>query len=190
MKRRAVLLAAVVAVLAACGEQAFKATDITGAEFGRDFALADPSGQVRTLADFKGKAVLIFFGFTQCPDVCPTTLAKMREVKQALGKDGDRVQVLFITVDPERDTPELLKAYTAAFDPAFLGLRPTPEQLPALAKSFKIFYQKAPGKAPGSYSMDHSAMSYVYDPQGRLRLAVAHNADVKTIVEDLKKLLG
>ena len=190
MKRRAVLLAAVVAVLAACGEQTFKATDITGAEFGRDFALADPSGQVRTLADFKGKAVLIFFGFTQCPDVCPTTLAKMREVKQALGKDGDRVQVLFITVDPERDTPELLKAYTAAFDPAFLGLRPTPEQLPALAKSFKIFYQKAPGKAPGSYSMDHSAMSYVYDPQGRLRLAVAHNADVKTIVEDLKKLLG
>jgi len=189
MSRRAFLLAAAL-LLAACGEQAFKATDITGAEFGRDFALADPSGQVRSLADFKGKAVLVFFGFTQCPDVCPTTLAKLREVKQALGKDGDRVQVIFITVDPERDTPELLKAYTAAFDPAFLGLRPTLEQLPVLAKSFKIFYQKVPGKAPGTYSMDHSAMSYVYDPQGRLRLAVAHNADVATIVADLKKLLG
>ena len=189
MQRRAFLLATA-ALLTACGEQSFKSTDITGAEFGKDFALADPSGQVRTLADFKGRAVLVFFGFTQCPDVCPTTLQKMREVKQALGTDGERLQVLFVTVDPERDTPELLKAYTAAFDPAFVGLRPTPEQLPTMAKSFKIFYQKVPGKTPGSYTMDHSALTYAYDPQGRLRLAVAHNADVATIVADLKKLLG
>jgi protein SCO1/2 len=188
--RRTFIALTAAALLAACGEQGFKSTDVTGADFAKDFELTDQNGQVRRLGDFKGKAVLVFFGFTQCPDICPTTLARMLEVKKALGPQGDKLQVIFVTVDPERDTPELLKNYMAAFDPAFLGLRPTPEQLPAVAKSFKVFYQKVPGKTPGTYTMDHSAVTYVYDPQGRLRLAVMHNQDAASIAEDLKKLLG
>ena len=192
MLRRACLALALLAALGACGSGSpgFSSTDITGAEFGRDFALADQNGQLRRLADFRGKVVLVFFGFTQCPDVCPTTLQKMVAVKRALGNQGERVQVLFVTVDPERDTPELLRNYLAAFDPGFLGLRPTPQELPEVAKSFKVFYQKVAGKTPGSYTMDHSAITYAYDPEGRLRLAIRHDQDVGEIVKDLRQLLG
>jgi len=178
--------------LTACGEtkQNFSAVDITGADYAKNFSLEDTDGKVRTLADFKGKVVVLFFGYAQCPDVCPTTMTEMAQVKQQLGKDGDKLQVLFVTVDPARDTPEVLKAYMGAFDPAFLALIPTPDQLAATAKDFKVYYKKVEGKTPTSYSMDHSAASYVYDPQGRLRLYARYGAGVPAMVSDLKALLG
>ena len=145
----------------------FKSVDITGADYAKNFSLTDHNGQLRTLQDFKGKVVVLFFGFTQCPDVCPTSMAELAEVKRQLGADGDKLQGLFISVDPERDTPEVLKAYMTNFDPSFLALRPTPEQLAAVAKDFKVYYKKVEGKTPTSYTMDHSAASYLYDPQGR-----------------------
>ncbi len=168
----------------------FNAVDLTGADYARDFALKDADGRQRTMADFRGKAVVMFFGFAQCPDVCPTTLAEMAQVKQALGKDGDRLQVLFVTVDPERDTPEVMKAYMGAFDPAFVALIPTPDQLVAMARDYKVYYKKVDGKTPTSYSMDHSAASYIYDPQGRLRLYARYGAGVAPMVSDIKTLLG
>ncbi|HSW19196.1 MAG TPA: SCO family protein [Ramlibacter sp.] len=180
------------AALTACGQDSkpqFKAVDITGADYAKDFQLADHMGQVRSLKDFKGKVVVVFFGFTQCPDVCPTSMAELAEVKRSLGADADKLQGLFITVDPERDTPELLKAYMANFDPSFLALRPTPEQLAAVAKDFKIYYKKVEGKTPGSYSMDHSAASYVYDPQGRLRLYTRYGTGAQALADDVKILL-
>ena len=149
---------------------AFQNTDVTGLDYAKGFALTDHTGKPRTLADFKGKVVVMFFGFAQCPDVCPTTMAEMTQVKQQLGKDADKLAVLFVTVDPARDTPEVMKAYMAAFDPAFVALIPTEEQLAALAKDFKVYYKKVEGKTPTSYSMEHSAASYIYDTQGRLRL--------------------
>jgi protein SCO1 len=167
----------------------FRNTDITGAEFAREFALTDHNGQARTLADFKGKAVVVFFGFTQCPDVCPTTLAEMTEAVKQLGADGNKLQVLFITIDPERDTPELLKKYVPAFHPSFLGLTGSAEAIAKVAKEFKVFYQKSPGKTPGSYTMDHTANSYVFDPQGRVRLVVKHGLGAEPLVQDLKQLL-
>lgn len=167
----------------------FKAVDITGADYARDFALTDQNGQQRSLKDFQGKAVVVFFGFTQCPDVCPTTLSELAEAKKLLGADGAKVQGVFITVDPERDTQEVLKAYMANFDPSFVALRGTPEQLASVAKDFKVYYKKAEGKTPGSYSMDHSAASYVYDPQGRLRLYVRYGAGPQALAGDLKLLL-
>ena len=199
MKRRhLLLLAGASAVLAACdragapgaGSAKFHSIDITGAEYARDFKLTDQHGQQRTLADFKGKLVAVFFGFTQCPDVCPTALAELAQVKQALGPDGDKLQGVFITVDPERDTPELLKAYMANFDPGFVALRGTPEQTAAVAKEFKVFYAKVPGKTPGSYTMDHTAGVYVFDTQGRIRLFTRHGAGAQALVDDMKQLLG
>lgn len=176
--------------LGACADKpSFRNTDITGAEFAREFALTDHNGQARTLADFKGKAVVVFFGFTQCPDVCPTTLAEMTEALKLLGEDGKRMQVLFITIDPERDTPELLKKYVPAFHPSFLGLTGSAEAIAKVAKEFKVFYQKSPGKTPGSYTMDHTANSYVFDPQGRVRLVVKHGLGAEPLVQDLKQLL-
>jgi protein SCO1/2 len=177
--------------LAGCSEAkpSFQAVDITGAEYARDFALADADGKVRTLADFKGKAVVLFFGYAQCPDVCPTTMSEMAQVKQQLGADGERLQVLFVTVDPARDTPEVMKAYMGAFDPSFIALIPTPEQLAALAKDFKVYFKKVDGKTPTSYSMDHSAASFVYDPQGRLRLYARYGAGAAPMVADLRTLL-
>jgi protein SCO1/2 len=163
---------------------AFKNTDVS------DFALTDHTGKQRTLADFKGKAVLVFFGFMNCPDVCPTTMAEMAGVMKALGPDADRVQVLFITVDPERDTPELLAKYVPAFDPRFLGLTGDKAAIEKVAKEFRVFYQKSPGKEPGSYTMDHTAGSYVFDPQGRVRLFVRHGQGGEPIVHDLKILLS
>jgi protein SCO1 len=176
--------------LSACADKpSFRNTDITGAEFAREFSLTDHNGQARTLADFKGKAVVVFFGFTQCPDVCPTTLAEMTEAVKQLGADGNKLQVLFITIDPERDTPELLKKYVPAFHPSFLGLTGNAEAIAKVAKEFKVFYQKSPGKTPGSYTMDHTANSYVFDPQGRVRLVVKHGLGAEPLVQDLKQLL-
>ena len=193
--RRVWLFGAVVA-LAGCDKLAlpkstasFQATDITGADFGRSLALPDLTGRMRTLDDFKGKVTVLFFGYTQCPDVCPTTMAELAEVKKSLGADGDQVQGVFITVDPERDTPEVLKNYVASFDPGFIALRGTPEQTAAAAKEFKVFYAKVPGKSPDSYTMDHTAASYVIDPAGRVRLFVRYGGSPTALADDLKALL-
>ncbi|HSV59698.1 MAG TPA: SCO family protein [Variovorax sp.] len=186
------LAAASAASLAGClqSRQSFNAVDVTGADYAKDFSLKDANGATRTMADFKGKVVVLFFGFAQCPDVCPTTMTEMAQVKQQLGANADKLQVLFITVDPERDTPEVMKAYMGAFDPSFVALIPTPEKLPALAKDFKVYYKKVEGKTPTSYSMDHSAASFVYDPQGRLRLYARYGSGVAPMVADVKTLLG
>lgn len=167
----------------------FKSIDLTGADYAKDFSLPDHNGQVRSLKDFKGKLVVLFFGFTQCPDVCPTSMAELAEVKKLLGADGDKLQGLFVTVDPERDTPELLKAYMANFDPTFLALRGSPEQLAAMAKEFKVYYKKVEGKTPSSYTMDHTAASYVYDTQGRLRLYTRYGSGAPALASDLQLLL-
>jgi len=178
--------------LAGCSEPppAFKSTDITGSDWGKDFNLTDQNGQARRLADFKGKAVVLFFGYTQCPDVCPTTLSSMREVLSLLGDDGKRVQVLFVTLDPARDTQQLLAQYVPQFHPSFLGLRGDDATTAALAKEFKVFYSKQPGKTPDTYSIDHSTGSYAFDPQGRLRLLLRHGDDPANIAADLKLLLS
>lgn len=164
--------------------------DITGAEYARDLPLTDHNGQERHIKDFAGKVVVVFFGFTQCPDVCPTSMQELAEVKKMLGKDGDRLQGIFVTVDPERDTPEVLKAYMANFDPSFLALSGTPAQLAAVAKDFKIYYKKVDGKTPTSYTMDHSAGSYVYDPAGRLRVYNRYGSGVQALASDVKALLA
>ena len=178
-------------VLAACGARgpSFQATDLTGASFGRDFELTAPDGKPRRLADFRGKAVVMFFGYTQCPDVCPTTLAALAEAMKRLGPDADRVQVLFVTIDPERDSPALLSQYVPAFDPRFLGLYGDADATARTAKEFKILYQKAPGATPASYTMDHSAGTYVFDQQGRLRLYVSNGQGADVFAHDLAQLL-
>jgi protein SCO1/2 len=167
----------------------FKNTDVTGADCCKDFRLTDHNGKVRTLADFRGKAVVMFFGYTQCPDVCPTTMLEMKAVLQQLGADAQRVQVLFVTVDPERDTRELLSSYVPAFDPSFLGLYGDMETTAKTAKEFRVFYQKQPGSTPSSYTMDHTAGSYVFDSQGRVRLFVRHGDGGANLVADLRTLL-
>ncbi len=193
ISRRACLLF-VAAALAACGKPAdkpsFQAVDITGAPYAGKLALPDTDGKLRTLDDFKGKVTVVFFGYTQCPDVCPTTMAELAEVKRALGPQGDKVQGVFITVDPERDTPEVLKAYMANFDKDFVALRGTPEQTQQVAKDFKVFYAKVPGKAPGSYTMDHTAGSYIFDTQGRVRLFTRYGAGPKALSSDIQQLLN
>lgn len=190
MRRRCLIALASLAV-AACGAggSKFEASDVTGSSFGHDFALEDPGGRQRTLADFRGKAVVVFFGYTQCPDVCPTTLATLAEAMKRLGADADRVQVLFITIDPARDTPALLKQYVPSFDPRFLGLRGDEASTARTAKEFRIIYEKAPGTTPGAYTMDHSAGSYVFDPQGRLRLFVSNGQGPDVYAHDLRELL-
>ncbi|MBU3551081.1 SCO family protein [Polynucleobacter sp. MWH-Berg-3C6] len=185
-------IAALLIALTACSPKPeFKNIDITGSTaFGKDFSLVDPDGKVRTLADFKGKVVLMFFGYTQCPDICPTTLTEMQQVMALLGPQSDKVQVLFVTVDPERDTAAILKQYVPAFDPRFLGLRPVDDAaLEKVAKDFKIYYKKVPGTSPGSYTMDHTAGSYAFDPEGRLRLYIKHAQGPETLAHDLKELL-
>jgi len=179
------------ATLAGCApdKPQFKSIDLTGADYAQGFSLADYNGRQRTLKDFAGKVVVVFFGFTQCPDVCPTSLAELAEVKRLLGPDGDKLQAVFISVDPERDTPELLKAYMGNFDPSFVALRPTPEQLVQVAKDFKVYYKKVDGKTPGSYTLDHSAGSYIYDPQGRIRLYNRYGAGAETLASDIRLLL-
>lgn len=168
----------------------FSGIDISGATYATGFSLTDHNGQPRTLADFKGKVVVVFFGFTQCPDVCPTSMGELAEARRLLGADGERLQGLFISVDPERDTPEIMKQYMASFDPSFLALYAAPEDLPALAKSYGIYYKKVDGPTPTSYSVDHSAGSYVYDPQGRIRLYHRYNSGAQLLADDVKKLLA
>jgi protein SCO1/2 len=189
------LLVSATALFSACAEKKaeFKGVDITGAEYARDLPLTDHNGQQRHLKDFTGKVVVVFFGFTQCPDVCPTSMQELAEVKRTLGADGERLQGIFVTVDPERDTAEVLKAYMANFDPTFLALRGNAQELAAVAKDFKIYYKKVDGKTPTSYTMDHSAGSYVYDTAGRLRVyhrygsgAAALAADVATLLKESK----
>ncbi len=185
-------LAATGLFIAGCSEQAasFSGIDITGADYATGFSLTDHNGQPRTLADFQGKVVVIFFGFTQCPDVCPTSMSELAEAKRLLGADGERLQGLFVSIDPERDTPEIMKQYMASFDPTFLALYAAPDALPALAKSYKIYYKKVDGPTPTSYTMDHSAGSYVYDPQGRIRLYHRYGSGAPALAADLKKLLA
>jgi protein SCO1 len=197
MHQRRLWLFGAAALLAGCdklsglgSKPSFKAVDVTGADYGSKLSLPDQNGQLRTLADFKGKLTVVFFGFTQCPDVCPTTMAELAQVKKALGADGERVQGVFITVDPERDTPELLKAYLGSFDPSFIGLRGTPEQTAATAKDFKVFYAKVPGKTEGSYTMDHTAGSYIFDTSGKLRLFTRYGSGADALAADLKTLLA
>jgi protein SCO1 len=179
-------------LLAACGDRKpqFSAVDLTGADYAKDFQLPDVDGKPRSLADFRGKAVVVFFGYTQCPDVCPTTLAEIAEAKKLLGADGQKVQGIFITVDPERDTPELLKQYVANFGTDFVALRGTPEQTAAVAKDFKVYFKKVDGKASGTYTMDHTAASFVFDPQGRLRLYTRYGSGAQALAGDLKLLLA
>ncbi len=196
LSRRRTLLKSVTAVLAVAALSAcspdkpqFKSIDITGADYASGFSLSDHNGVQRSLQDFKGKVVVVFFGFTQCPDVCPTALTELAEVKRKLGSQGDRLQGIFITVDPERDTEEVLKAYMANFDPTFVALRPTLEQLPEVAKAFKIYYKKSEGKTAGSYTMDHSAGSYVFDPEGRVRLYTRYGSGAEALASDVALLL-
>jgi protein SCO1/2 len=190
MKR---LLAACLAVLlvAACGKRdsTFQLTDVTGAPFGKTLELTDHNGQRRTLADFKGKVAVLFFGFTHCPDACPTTMHELATVVKDLGPDAKDVQVLFVTVDPERDTPDVLRQYVPAFHPSFLGLSGTPEETTRTAKEFKVYFQKQP-QPGGSYTMDHSAGTFVFDKQGRLRLFAQYGAGAKPILHDVKQLLA
>jgi protein SCO1/2 len=175
----------------ACGEPktAFRHTDLTGLDYAKNFALNDHNGTPRTLADFKGKAVVVFFGYTQCPDVCPTTLSELAQVMQQLGPLAAKVQVLFITLDPERDTRAILAQYVPAFHPNFLALMGDAAATAKTAQEFRVVYQKVPGKTPGSYSMDHTAASFVYDPQGRIRLYVRNGQGPEALVHDLKLLL-
>jgi protein SCO1/2 len=181
--------------LSACSEKAdgpkaaFSGIDITGADYATGFSLTDHLGKPRTLADFKGKVVAIFFGFTQCPDVCPTSMTEMAEAKRLLGPDGERFQGLFVSVDPERDTPEIMRDYLGSFDPSFLALYAAPDALPEVAKSFRIHYKKVPGPTPTSYTMDHSAGSYVFDPQGRVRLYNRYGSGAQALANDAKLLL-
>jgi len=167
----------------------FKSIDITGADYAKGFTLTDQHGKERSLSDFKGKVAVLFFGYTQCPDVCPTSMTELAEVKRLLGSDGERLQGLFITVDPARDTPELLKAYMANFDPSFLAFSPTQEQLSEVSKHYKVYYKKVDGKTPTSYTMDHSAGSYVYDTQGQLRLYSRYGSGAQALAEDIRILL-
>lgn len=183
--------AAVVLSAAGCSREgpSFKTSDVTGSSFAREFALTDHTGQPRTLADFRGKAVVVFFGYTQCPDVCPTTLATLAEAMKQLGPDADRVQVVFVTVDPERDTRELLSHYVPAFDKRFIGLSGDAAATERVAKEFKVIFQKQPGATPGTYTVDHSAGVFMFDPQGRLRLYASHGQGPEVFAHDLRELL-
>ena len=189
--RRYFLSALAVLALGACSpdKPKFNAIDITGADYAKGFTLTDHNGQSRSLSDFKGKVVVLFFGYTQCPDVCPTSMVELAEVKRLMGADGDKLQGVFVTVDPVRDTAELLKAYMANFDPTFVAFIPTPEQLAVVAKDYKIYYKKVDGKTPTSYTMDHSAGSYVYDTQGNLRLYSRYGVGAQVLAQDIQTLL-
>ncbi|EON14473.1 MULTISPECIES: SCO family protein [Pandoraea] len=192
--RRAMLLMGLTVLLAACGKDGptFQSLDITGnKEFAQDFSLQDPQGKTRTLADYKGKAVVMFFGYTHCPDVCPTTMAELNQVMQKLGADAQRVQVLFVTVDPQRDTPELMGQYVPAFNPAFVGLRPADDAaLKEVTKSFRVVVNKVEGSTPNNYTIDHTAGIYVFDPNGQLRLFMRPDEPVDAMAKDLKTLLS
>ncbi|MFZ6722481.1 SCO family protein [Undibacterium sp. Ji49W] len=165
----------------------FNGIDITGAEYGADFHLQGHDGKAYSLKDFRNKYLLIFFGFTQCPDICPTALSRAVLIRKLLGKDASRLQVIFITIDPERDTPELLAQYMRAFDPGFLGLWGNLQQITEVAKAFRVFFNKVPSGS--SYTMDHTAISYVYDGNGKIRLALKHEQTAEQCAEDLRNLM-
>jgi protein SCO1/2 len=189
---RIILFFSLAWVLAACDSKpTFKNVDITGSKaFGTNFGLIDVDGRLRTLADYQGKAVVMFFGYTHCPDVCPTTLIEMQEVMSLLGPQAAKVQVIFVTLDPERDTAEVLKQYVPAFNPSFIGLRPANEEaLNRLTKEFKIYYKRVPGLSPNTYTIDHTAGSYVFDPKGQLRLYIKHGQGPEVLAQDLKTIL-
>lgn len=196
-RRHLLVLAAGTGLLSACErfgkpatpKAAFQGVDITGANYAQQLSLPDVDGKPRTLGDFKGKVTVVFFGYTQCPDVCPTTMAELAEVKRALGAEGDKVQGVFVTLDPERDTPEVLRAYLRHFDPGFVALRGTPEQTQAVAKEFKVFFTKVPGKTEGAYTIDHTAGSYIFDAEGRVRLFTRYGAGAKALAGDIQQLL-
>jgi len=191
MKILSTLLLCLTLLFAGCSQPpSFKSTDISGSDWGKDIALTDHQGQPRRLADFKGKAVVVFFGYTQCPDVCPTTLSSMREVLSRLGDDAGRVQVLFVTLDPARDTAPLLAEYVTAFHPSFIGLYGDEAAIVAVARDFKVFYARQPGTTADSYSIDHSTGSYAFDPQGRLRLLIRYGEAPDNVASDLKLLLA
>ncbi len=192
--RRAALLGLAVAcaaLLAGCDDRpTFKGIDIRGADYAQTLNLPDQDGRQRTLAEFKGRVVVLFFGYTQCPDVCPTSLGELAQARQLLGADGARLQGLFVSVDPERDRPEIMKSYLANFDAGFLALLPSAAELPALAKSFKVYYKKIDGRTPTSYTMDHSAGSYVYDTEGRLRVYHRYGSGAEALAHDIQRLLA
>ena len=198
LSRRAALGLAAAALLAACDgkllgaadKPSFKGIDITGAEYARSLRLTDADGQPRSLTDFKGKVVVVFFGYTQCPDVCPTTMAELAEVKRSLGAEGAKVQGVFVSVDPERDTADLLKAYLGNFGPDMVGLRGSADEVKAAAREFKVFYAKVPGKTESSYTVDHTAGSYVFDTQGRVRLFTRYGSGAQALADDIKRLLA
>ena len=191
MKLFSALFLSLALLLSACTEtRKFVSTDLSMVDWGKDFKLTDHHGQARSLGDFKGKAVVLFFGYTQCPDVCPTTLSSLREVMSLLGDDAKRLQVLFVTVDPARDTPALLAQYVPSFHPSFVGLRGSDEAVAATAKDFKVFYVRQPGKTPDTYSVDHSTGSYAFDPNGKLRLLLRHGETPANMAADLKLLLA
>lgn len=187
----AYILVATSILLSACTPEKpqFRSIDVTGANYAQTFTLNDHNGNARNLTDFKGKVVVLFFGYTQCPDVCPTSLNELVRVKQLLGKDGDRLQGVFVTVDPERDTAEMLKAYMANFDESFVAFVPTADQLKTVSKNFKIYYKKVGGQTPTSYTMDHSAGSYVYDTNGQLRLFSRYGSGAEVLADDIRVLL-
>lgn len=168
----------------------FVGVDITGANFAQDFQLVDHHGDLRSLSDFKGQVVVVFFGFTQCPDVCPTSMAEMAQARELLGPKADRLQGLFISLDPERDTPEIMREYMASFDPTFLALYTDLDRLPDLAQSFKVYYRKVPGSTPTSYTIDHTAGSYIFDAQGRVRLYHRYNSGAEAMAGDVRLLLA
>ena len=176
--------------LSGCSREAktsFQGVDVTGAEYAKDIPLRDVDGKQRSIKDFAGKVVVVFFGYTQCPDVCPTTLQELVEVKQQLGADGDRLQGVFVTLDPERDTPEVLKAYLQAMDPSFVGLTGSSEQIEAAAREFKVFYQKVP-TSEGNYTMDHTAAFYLIDGKGDARVLANNNIGAEALAHDIKAL--
>lgn len=192
MRRFLCSIVATIVLLGACSNETqlrFVNTDLTGADYGKGFSLTDHNGKLRRLADFRGKVVTLFFGYTQCPDVCPTNLTAMAQVMKLLGSDAERVQVLFVTVDPERDTRELLAQYVPSFYPTFLGLYGDESGTRKATQDFTVFYQKVPGKTAASYTVDHSAGTYVFDPNGRLRLYIRHGQTPQAIASDLKLLL-
>ena len=194
-KRRVLLTTtaalALSAALAACGkkELAFQGSDITGTQLGRDLDMIDDSGKPRTLDDYKGKVAVVFFGFTQCPDVCPTAMSELSQTMELLGSDADKVQVIMVSVDPARDTPEVLSAYVKAFHPSFVGLTGTEEQLGKTAKSFKAYYAKSSGGTAEQYSMDHASSFYILDQDGEARVLVSGNTPAKDIASDIRQLL-
>lgn len=179
--------------LTACGKKSgisLEGVDLTGAEYAKDFPLPDAQGQQRSVKDFAGKVVVVFFGYTQCPDVCPTTLQELVEAKALMGAQAEQLQGVFVSLDPQRDTPEVLRAYTEAFDPQLVALTGTPEQVAAVAKDFKVFFKKVEGQEPGSYTVDHTAGLYLYDPAGRLRVYQRYGQGPQALAKDALALLA